>query len=133
MRAMSASADDSTPHGDAGSAARSSPWAPFRSPDFARMASAQFVSNVGGWMQTVGAQELMLTLTTSSTLVALIQPRNTKARVRDSRYAADGRAVCRWPALRRRAAQRRGCRLLNRRAARSKLGFVGRLAARRGP
>jgi len=37
------------------------------------MASAQFVSNVGGWMQTVGAQQLMLTLTTSVTLVALIQ------------------------------------------------------------
>ena len=37
------------------------------------MASAQFVSNVGGWMQTVGAQELMLSLTTSATLVALIQ------------------------------------------------------------
>jgi len=37
------------------------------------MASAQFVSNIGGWMQTVGAQELMLTLTTSATLVALIQ------------------------------------------------------------
>ncbi|MGO9751786.1 MAG: MFS transporter [Solirubrobacteraceae bacterium] len=53
--------------------AGSSPWAPFRSRDFARMASAQFVSNVGSWMQTVGAQELMLTLTTSATLVALIQ------------------------------------------------------------
>ncbi|MBV8999936.1 MAG: MFS transporter, partial [Solirubrobacterales bacterium] len=51
----------------------SSPLAPFRSADFARLASAQFVSNVGGWMQTVGAQELMLTLTTSATLVALIQ------------------------------------------------------------
>ena len=37
------------------------------------MASAQFLSNIGGWMQTVGAQELMLTLTTSATLVALIQ------------------------------------------------------------
>jgi MFS family permease len=37
------------------------------------MSSAQFVSNVGGWMQTVGAQQLMLTLTTSVTLVALIQ------------------------------------------------------------
>jgi len=37
------------------------------------MAGSQFVSNVGGWMQTVGAQELMLTLTTSATLVALIQ------------------------------------------------------------
>jgi predicted MFS family arabinose efflux permease len=37
------------------------------------MASAQFASNVGSWMQTVGAQELMLSLTTSATLVALIQ------------------------------------------------------------
>jgi MFS family permease len=37
------------------------------------MASAQFVSNVGSWMQTVGAQELMLTLTSSATFVALIQ------------------------------------------------------------
>ena len=37
------------------------------------MASAQFVSNVGGWMQTVGAQQLMLTLTTSAALVALVQ------------------------------------------------------------
>jgi MFS family permease len=37
------------------------------------MASTQFLSNVGGWMQTVGAQQLMLTLTTSATLVALIQ------------------------------------------------------------
>jgi predicted MFS family arabinose efflux permease len=50
-----------------------SAWAPFRSRAFSRMASAQFVSNVGGWMQTVGAQELMLTLTTSAALVALIQ------------------------------------------------------------
>jgi predicted MFS family arabinose efflux permease len=37
------------------------------------MATAQFVSNIGSWMQTVGAQELMLTLTSSATLVALIQ------------------------------------------------------------
>jgi predicted MFS family arabinose efflux permease len=59
--------------GDATPRTGSSAWAPFRSPDFARMASAQFVSNVGGWMQTVGAQQLMLTLTTSVTLVALIQ------------------------------------------------------------
>src|ERR1700723_2032739 len=59
--------------GDAASMAGSSAWGPFRSRDFARMASAQFLSNVGGWMQTIGAQELMLTLTTSATLVALIQ------------------------------------------------------------
>ena len=34
---------------------------------------AQFVSNVGGWMQTVGAQWLMLSLTTAAAPVALIQ------------------------------------------------------------
>jgi MFS family permease len=61
------------PPDSAAHTAVSSAWAPFRSKDFARMASAQFLSNVGSWMQTVGAQELMLTLTTSATLVALIQ------------------------------------------------------------
>src|SRR5271163_5299372 len=70
---MSASTDDAKPPDEATGATRPSAWAPFRSPDFARMASAQFVSNVGSWMQTVGAQELMLSLTTSATLVALIQ------------------------------------------------------------
>lgn len=64
---------DAKRQSDATSTTGSSAWAPFRSPDFARMASAQFVSNVGSWMQTVGAQELMLTLTTSAALVALIQ------------------------------------------------------------
>jgi MFS family permease len=34
---------------------------------------AQFTSNVGSWMQTVGAQWLMLSLTTSTTFLALIQ------------------------------------------------------------
>jgi hypothetical protein len=71
--AMTASAEDAKPQDGATATTVSSAWAPFRSPDFARMASAQFLSNVGSWMQTVGAQELMLTLTTSATLVALIQ------------------------------------------------------------
>jgi hypothetical protein len=31
------------------------------------MLSGQFVSNIGGWMQTVAAQWLMLTLTTLAT------------------------------------------------------------------
>jgi MFS family permease len=34
---------------------------------------AQFVSNIGGWMQTVGARRLMMSLTTSATFVALVQ------------------------------------------------------------
>lgn len=70
---MTVSTEEDPQKGPVSTSTASSPWAPFRSPDFARMASAQFVSNVGGWMQTVGAQELMLTLTTSATLVALIQ------------------------------------------------------------
>jgi predicted MFS family arabinose efflux permease len=47
-------------------------WAPFRHRLFAAMWTAQFVSNIGSWMQTVGAQWLMLTLTGSATYVALV-------------------------------------------------------------
>jgi MFS family permease len=54
-------------------AAPGSAWAPFRYRWFAAMWNAQFVSNVGGWMQTVGAQWLMLTLTSSAAYVALVQ------------------------------------------------------------
>jgi MFS family permease len=50
-----------------------SAWSPFRHRLFAAMWAAQFVSNIGGWMQTVAAQWLMLTLTTSATYVALVQ------------------------------------------------------------
>ena len=48
-------------------------WAPFRHRLFAAMWGAQFVSNVGSWMQTVAAQWLMLTLTGSAAYVALVQ------------------------------------------------------------
>jgi predicted MFS family arabinose efflux permease len=37
------------------------------------MWAAQFISNIGSWMQTVGAQWLMLTLTGSASYVALVQ------------------------------------------------------------
>ncbi|HXO25169.1 MAG TPA: MFS transporter, partial [Streptosporangiaceae bacterium] len=50
-----------------------SAWAPFRHRQFALMWSAQFVSNIGSWMQTVAAQWLMLTLTGSAAYVALVQ------------------------------------------------------------
>jgi MFS family permease len=40
---------------------------------FAAMSAAAFVSNVGSWMQTVGAQWLMLSLTGSAAYVALVQ------------------------------------------------------------
>src|SRR5580692_3375550 len=59
--------------GDGRTPAPSSAWAPFRSRWFTAMWSAQFVSNIGSWMQTVGAQWLMLTLTGSAAYVALVQ------------------------------------------------------------
>jgi MFS family permease len=71
--AMNAASDNPEVRDGTTATSGASAWAPFRSRDFASMASAQFVSNVGSWMQTVGAQELMLTLTSSATLVALIQ------------------------------------------------------------
>jgi MFS family permease len=50
-----------------------SAWAPFRHRLFAAMWGAQFVSNIGSWMQTVAAQWLMLSLTSSAAYVALVQ------------------------------------------------------------
>jgi predicted MFS family arabinose efflux permease len=58
---------------DAPPPAAGSAWAPFRHRSFAAMWNAQFVSNVGSWMQTVGAQWLMLTLTSSAAYIALVQ------------------------------------------------------------
>ncbi len=54
-------------------AARVPAWSPFRHRLFAAMWGAQFVSNIGSWMQTVAAQWLMLTLTGSAVYVALVQ------------------------------------------------------------
>ena len=54
-------------------ASPASAWAPFRHRLFAAMWGGQFVSNIGGWMQTVAAQWLMLTLTGSAAYVALVQ------------------------------------------------------------
>jgi MFS family permease len=53
-------------------AATGSAWAPFRHRLFAAMWTAQFVSNIGSWMQTVAAQWLMLSLTGSAAYVALV-------------------------------------------------------------
>jgi predicted MFS family arabinose efflux permease len=49
-----------------------SAWAPFRHRLFAAMWTAQFVSNLGSWMQTVAAQWVMLSLTGSAAYVALV-------------------------------------------------------------
>ncbi|MBT0773927.1 MFS transporter [Kineosporia sp. J2-2] len=51
----------------------SSPWAPLRRPVFRALWAAQLTSNVGGWMQSVGAQWFLVRETHSPALVALVQ------------------------------------------------------------
>jgi MFS family permease len=48
-------------------------WAPLRYPDFRRLWLAQFTSNIGSWMQTVAAQWVMTSLTSSALLLSAIQ------------------------------------------------------------
>ena len=50
-----------------------STWAPLREPFFRMLWAAAFVSNIGTWMQNVGAVALMTQVTASSVLVALLQ------------------------------------------------------------
>src|SRR5271155_572 len=71
--------------------APASAWAPFRYQTFAAMWSAQFVSNIGSWMQTVAAQWLMLTLTSSATYIALVQ---TAASLPVVLFAVVAGAIC---------------------------------------
>jgi MFS family permease len=52
--------------------AHESGWAPLRTPAFRRLWTAQFVSNIGSWMQTVAAQWVMISLTSSAVLVTAI-------------------------------------------------------------
>jgi MFS family permease len=47
-------------------------WAPLRYPDFRRLWTAQFVSNIGSWMQTVAAQWVMVSLTSSAIMLTAI-------------------------------------------------------------
>jgi MFS family permease len=56
-----------------GEANRGGAWAPLREGSFRAMWLAQFGSNIGSWMQTVGAQWLMSSLTVAAAPVALIQ------------------------------------------------------------
>ncbi len=60
-------------HGASPPAERLSPWAPLRHTVFAALFAAQLGSNIGTFFQTVAAAWLMGDLTSSATLVALIQ------------------------------------------------------------
>ncbi|MGK4585863.1 MFS transporter [Kitasatospora sp. HPMI-4] len=57
----------------AGGTATGSTWQPLALPVFRALWLAQFVSNIGGWMQTVGAQWLITQQSGSAGLVALVQ------------------------------------------------------------
>lgn len=50
-----------------------STWAPLRSPIYRALWTAQLVSNLGTWMQTVGAQWLLVDEPNAATLVSLVQ------------------------------------------------------------
>jgi MFS family permease len=55
------------------SAAATSPWVPFSHPVFRALWIATIVSNIGTFMQSVGAAWLMTSLSTSPVMVALVQ------------------------------------------------------------
>jgi MFS family permease len=63
----------STSQAAAAPTATASAWAPLRSPIFRALWIAQLVSNIGTWMQNVGAVWLMGSLGGSPALVALVQ------------------------------------------------------------
>lgn len=50
-----------------------SPWRPLRHPVFRALWLATIASNLGTWLQNVGASWMMTSLTTSTTMVALVQ------------------------------------------------------------
>ena len=54
-----------------------STWTPFRSPVYRALWIAQFVSNLGTWMQTVGAQWMLVDDPRASVLVPLVQTATT--------------------------------------------------------
>ena len=53
-------------------------WAPFRHETFRVLWLAQFVSNVGTWMHSVGAGWVMVELKGSLTAVAVVQTATTR-------------------------------------------------------
>jgi Transmembrane secretion effector len=55
------------------SAPITSPWSPLAEPIFRALWIATVASNIGTWMEDVGESWLMVSLTTSSMLVALVE------------------------------------------------------------
>lgn len=61
----------------AGSGLESSPWAPLRRPVFAWLWVGVLISGMGTWMQTLGAQWLLVDAPNAAAVVALVQVANT--------------------------------------------------------
>jgi MFS family permease len=70
-------ASDAPAAGTAASHPDESAWTPLRQPMFRALWIASLASNVGTWMQDVGSTWLMTELTTSPTLIALVQAATT--------------------------------------------------------
>lgn len=58
---------------DAAARASSSPWRPLRHRVYRGLWTASVASNIGTWLQSVGASWLMTSLTTSTAMVAMVQ------------------------------------------------------------
>ena len=56
---------------------RPSSWAPLASPIYRALWIAQLVSNLGTWMQTVGAQWMLVSNPAAAVLVPLVQTATT--------------------------------------------------------
>src|SRR5690349_15673511 len=61
----------------AGSSLESSPWAPLRQRTFAWLWVGVLISGMGTWMQTLGAQWLLVDAPNAAAVVALVQVANT--------------------------------------------------------
>src|SRR6188472_3152079 len=73
-------AEEPTASGPAASAltaAESSPWAPLGQPGFRWLWLGMFISYIGAWMQTVGAQWQLVHAPNAATLVSLVQAATT--------------------------------------------------------
>ena len=66
-----------TSHGHTATATGGASWAPLRSPIYRALWIAQSISNLGTWMQTVGAQWMLVGDPGAAVLVPLVQTATT--------------------------------------------------------
>lgn len=74
---MATNRDDELRRQAAGKSGSGGAWRPLAAPLYRRLWLAQVVANLGTWMQTIGAQWLILTATGSALMVGLVQTAST--------------------------------------------------------